>query len=150
MKWSRAKQQMLLKLQEIERARKRAAEARLLDARAAADEAEMARSKAEGEVHKAELSWSGHLKSARLNVELGQVLGAQLLQQQRVLDAHQDRERSEKRKLDEQTEVWRVIEASVRSADKNLGWARRALAKRAEAAREQELSERTTWKWFHR
>jgi hypothetical protein len=150
MKWSRTKQQMVLKLQEIERARKRAAEARLLEARAAVDQAELATSEAERELHIAELSWTGHLKSARFNVELGQALGAQLLQQQRVLDRHQDRERTEKHKLDDQMEAWRKIEASVRSADKNLGWARRALVKRAEASRDQELAERTTWKWFHR
>ena len=150
MKWSRTKQRMALKLQEIERARKRAIEARLLEARAAAEQAEQATSEAQGELLQAEISWSGHLKSASFNVELGQALGAHLLHQQRALDIRQDHERSQKCRLDEQTEIWRKIEASVRSADKNLSSARRALVKRSEASREHELSERTMWKWFGR
>jgi hypothetical protein len=150
MKWSKAKRQMVLKLQEIERARKRAAEARLLDARTALDDAERAKGDAETELAGAERSWRGYLQSPGFNVELSQALSAQLLDQQRALEAQQDDERRAKRRLDEQVQVWRRIEASVTSVDRHIGLARRAAIKRTEDAREQELAERTTWKWFSR
>lgn len=148
MNWSKAKQRMAAELQAIERARKRAAEARLADARAVAAEAEEARAEAGAAVTQAECSWSQHLSQGSFNLELGQALGAQLVMDQHELERGDERKTKADRMLGDELRAWQGIEAIVRSGEKVLRRGQRELAKRAEAARDRELAERTTWKWF--
>ena len=148
MKWSRAKQRMATKLQDIERARKRAAEARLGDARASAAEADAAKTKAEAAVAQADRSWSDHLSSKSFGLELGQAFGAQLLQEQSRLVLSEDRKANADRTLTAEQQAWQKIDTAVRTGDDVLRRGRRQLAKSAERARDQALSDSTTWKWF--
>ena len=150
MKWSKAKQRMALKLQEIERARKQVAEARLLDARIAADDATQAKDQAAGQLADADASWRRHLGSPGFDLALGQALGAELLLSQRELETRQADETRDHARLDSAVERWRHVETAVRVGDQHLSRGRREVAKRAEASREQGLAERTTWKWFSR
>jgi hypothetical protein len=149
-KWSRASQRMAAKLQEIERVRKQAAEARLLDARAASDEAERARLGAEGVVADAEQAWNAHLTSRWFDPGLGRAFAADILMQERALDRCRVYEQAQADELERQRDAWRRIEASVRSGERRLRRGRSKLLKAAEARREQELSDRTSWRWFSR
>lgn len=148
MKWGKERQRMALKLQDIERARKSAAEARLLSARAEVGEAQEASTTARSAVEDAERGWSDHLSSKSFNLELGLALAAQLLENQHELERREQCERETEHKLEQERHAWQKLEASVRSGDHVLRRGRREIARRAENARDHELSEQTTWKWF--
>lgn len=150
MKWSKAKQRMAFKLQEIERARRQAAEARLRDARIAADDATQAKDQAEDRLAHADASWGRHLGLPGFDLALGQALGTQLLLSQRELETRQADEKRDHTRLETAVERWRRVETAVRVGDQHLKRGRRELLKRAEASREQGLAEHTTWKWFSR
>jgi hypothetical protein len=148
MKWSKAKQRMASKLQEIERARKRAAELRLLDARDQSAAAEQLRLEAQAELGEAEQHWHAHLISGRLDLELGKAFAVRVLSEQHGLDVKSESACEAERKVEETHQDWQKVEAAVRSGDLILGRGRRALLKRSENASDQALSDATTWKWF--
>jgi hypothetical protein len=150
MSWSRRKQAMAAKLHEIERARKRGAEARLADARADLAEAGRVRERAEASLGEAEQGWSHHLSSGNFDIALRQAFAAELLDRQSELELRRDRETKAGAALDEARLGWQKIAASVRLGEGVVRKGRRDLARHSEHVRDLELAERTTWKWFGR
>jgi hypothetical protein len=150
MSWSRGQHRMSLQLQAIERARKGAAEARLLGARSALTEAGEARAGAGAALAAAEAEWRDHLASPAFNLELGQALGRQILVREAVKCEREAEERAAEEKLEREQRDWQAIEAMVRLRELALRRGRRALDKRAEEARASELAEANAWKWFRK
>jgi hypothetical protein len=150
MRWSKARQQMLAKLQQVERARRSAAEERLASARARSDEATFARDDASAALDAARREWTEHHSKGRLDIALAQLVAGNLVVRHRELDGCEQRVSAAQAQEDEERAVWRALEASVRSGDDVLRRGRRRLARQAEASRDQILSDRTTWRWFQR
>jgi hypothetical protein len=150
MSWSASQHKMALKLQQIERARKAAAEARLAGARMDAADARDSRDEAAEALEAAEEGWAAQLKSGRLELELGKSAAAELIGKDCELGRQEDRLGAAEEQLANELEQWRSIEAKVRSGERALRTGRRMLARRGEARADQALAERTTWAWFGR
>ena len=150
MKWSRDKLRTALKLHQIKRAQQKATEARLAVANSRERDAEEARSSAEGVLAEAESGWKRQIGAGRFNLDLGQVFAAQLLASESELRDCEARRNEARGETDREREAWQKLETNVRSGGRALRDGRRKLTKKAEAAYDQALSERTTWKWFSR
>ncbi|HKC03559.1 MAG TPA: hypothetical protein VKC17_09680 [Sphingomicrobium sp.] len=148
MKWTRPRLGIAAKLHAIERARRSAAEADLMSARKAADEADEAAVRSQELLGEAEREWNANLASPGFSLELQFGLGHHLIARERDLQSS-DRAKHEARdKLEQSRGGWQQSEANVRSGELVLHKGRRALSKRTDEARDNALSERTTWKWF--
>lgn len=150
MSWSASAQRIALKLQQIERARKFAAEARVADARDEADGARRGRDDAARSLEAAEQGWAGHLASGRIDLELGKSIAAQLMREDSALMLRERGLEAAASELEAELQTWRLTEAKVRSGERALSKGRRRLAKRAQGKIDQNLAERTTWAWFRK
>jgi len=150
MKWSGAKQHIALRLQAIERARRTAVEAQLNVARKEADETGERARDAQDQLSEAERNWVDHHARGRLDLELQRCLSRELLQKEGQAESRgEERDRAEA-DFERHRESWRNLEAGVRAGDRLLQQGRRFLSRRTEEARDQALSDQTTWKWFKR
>lgn len=150
MTWSRPRQRMLMQLQAIERARKSAAEAQLSESRSAVQDAQERSVTAREVVAEAEAMWSEHLGAPNYNVDLQLSLAQLLLAREQQLATTEQRRDDAERNLERHRTSWQQLEAGVKSGDAVLRRGRRFLAKRATEARDNEISDRTTWNWFCR
>lgn len=147
---SKARLQTALKLQAIERARKITAEMRLSDARSAADLAQRQQSAASDALRDAEAAWIERLAGRRLNLELQLGFAGLILSREGEHAALGEEKVEAERILDQRRSSWQELEASVRSGDQLLRRWRRDLARRSAESGDQELADRTSWKWYRR
>lgn len=150
MRWSKARLEMLVKLQQMERARRSEAEARLASAAADHCDARVARDEANAALAQAERGWVDHHQMSRFDLDLARMLGAQLLERERELGSREAMVGEAKEQEEKERSVWRMLETRVRSGDEALTRGRRLLTRRAEGRADQEISDRTTWRWFRR
>src|SRR4051794_4741637 len=114
------RQRMAQKLQDIERARKLASEARVAAARSEAAGALDKRDEAARSLDAAEEGWAGYLGSGFIDLELGKSVGAQVLRQESELMLRSLGLEAAEKQLESELAGWRMVEARVRSGERKL------------------------------
>jgi hypothetical protein len=150
MRWSNAHQAIAAKLHFIEEARRSAAQAQLIEATGEAATARQSNTVAQSALDEAARDWSSYLSSNTFDPHVGKVFAGHLLNREGELKKREDEAGEAERRVEEKRGEWQARQSAVRSGEVILRRGLSRLAKRTGRAADEELSDRTSWKWFCR